>query len=106
LREHLDQVPASPDPKVEVLGDAPGPELLFGRCRHATKEEILAGLPPRLEADRIIDIFFMSMESHPSRFAASIEYHPLTLPAMLHKPTFLKEVRAHNVSLIWGLMEI
>jgi len=73
LREHLDQVPVSPDPDDEVVNEVPGPELLFGRNAHATREELLASLPPRPEADRLIDTFFISMESHPSMFTTSIE---------------------------------
>ncbi|KAI4629210.1 uncharacterized protein J4E87_003472 [Alternaria ethzedia] len=76
LREHLDQVPVSPDPDDEVANEVPGPELLFGRNLHATREELLAALPPRPEADRLIDTFFISMESHPT---------------LIHKPTFLKQ---------------
>ncbi|KAI4950473.1 hypothetical protein J4E91_004356 [Alternaria rosae] len=76
LREHLDQVPISPDPEDEVVNDVPGPELLFGRYGQATREELLAALPPRSEADRLIDTFFISMESHAT---------------LIHKPTFLKQ---------------
>ncbi|CAN9266679.1 unnamed protein product [Alternaria alternata] len=75
LREHLDQIPTSTIPRDEILDDVPGPELLFGRYPHATKEELLAALPPRSEADRFVNTFFVSMETHPT---------------LIHKPTFLK----------------
>jgi hypothetical protein len=73
LREHLDQIPTSTIPRDGVLDDVPGPELLFGRYPHATKEELLANLPPRSEADRLIDTFFVSMEAHPSKLALRLE---------------------------------
>ena len=101
LREHLDQVPVSPDPDDEVVNEVPGPELLFGRNAHATREELLAALPPRSEADRLIDTFFISMESHPSMFTTSIEECPLMSAALIHKPTFLKQVRPYGHLHLW-----
>ena len=101
LREHLDQMPVSLDPGDEVVNEVPGPDLLFGRNVHATKEELLAALPPRPEADRLIDTFFISMESHPSMFTTSIEERPLMSPALIHKPTFLKQVRPYDYFHLW-----
>ncbi|KAH8625688.1 fungal specific transcription factor domain containing protein [Alternaria alternata] len=93
LREHLDQIPTSTIPRDEVLDDVPGPELLFGRCPHATKDELLAALPPRSEADRFVNTFFVSMETHPSKLVTPLISHQLTPLALIHKPTFLKRVR-------------
>ncbi|KNG47961.1 fungal-specific transcription factor domain-containing protein [Stemphylium lycopersici] len=76
LREYLDQMPASASPKDDVLEETPGPELLFGKQRHATKEELIAAVPHRQEADQLIDTFFASMDTHPT---------------ILHKPTFLDQ---------------
>ncbi|KAI4666121.1 uncharacterized protein J4E78_003588 [Alternaria triticimaculans] len=101
LREHLDQVPVSPDPDDEVANEVPGPELLFGRNLHATREELLAALPLRPEADRLIDTFFISMESHPSMFTTSIEERPLISPALIHKPTFLKQLMITQYNELW-----
>lgn len=93
LREHLDQIPTSTVSRDEVLDDVPGPELLFGRYPHATKEELLAALPPRSEADRLINTFFVSMETHPSKSALPIRSDRLTFAVLIHKPTFLNKVR-------------
>ncbi|CAG8982226.1 hypothetical protein HYALB_00014052 [Hymenoscyphus albidus] len=51
------------------------PLLLFGRKNHATKQEILAGLPPRNIADRLVAKYFNSWVMSP----------------VLHRVTFLKE---------------
>ena len=93
LREHLDQIPTSTFPRDEVLDEAPGPELLFGRNSHATKEELLAALPPRSEADRLVDTFFVSMDTHPSKLATPLITQQLTSVVLIHKPTFLKKVK-------------
>lgn len=92
LREHLDHMPASPSPKDELQEDIPGPELLFGRHRHATKEEIIAALPPRTEVDNLVETFFLSMDTHPSKPATQSKMYLLITAAILHKPTFLKQV--------------
>ena len=42
-----------------------GPELLFGQNLHATREEIMAGLPPKAEADQLIIAYFGSMDMAP-----------------------------------------
>ncbi|EFQ85942.1 hypothetical protein PTT_18965 [Pyrenophora teres f. teres 0-1] len=95
LREHLDHIPESPSPKDELHEDIPGPELLFGRHTHATKEQILAALPPKTEIDDLLETFFQSMDTH---------------PIILHKPTFLKQYRnfwaqPFNTSVMWiGLL--
>lgn len=93
LREHLDQIPTSITPRDEVLDDVPGPELLFGCHPHATKEELLAALPPRSEADRLVNTFFVSLETHPSKLVTPLISRRLTSLALIHKPTFLKRVR-------------
>ncbi|KAI0592681.1 fungal specific transcription factor domain containing protein [Pyrenophora tritici-repentis] len=95
LREHLDHIPESPSPKDELHEDIPGPELLFGRHTHATKEQILASLPPKSEADDLLETFFQSMDTHPT---------------ILHKPTFLKQyqnfwAQPFKTSVMWiGLL--
>lgn len=66
LREHLDQIPSSADAEHEGSEGISGPEILFGRQRIATKEDILAALPPRREADLLIDTFFAMMDTHAS----------------------------------------
>ncbi|KAI8934105.1 hypothetical protein NX059_008867 [Plenodomus lindquistii] len=91
LREHLDQIPITDHIGSGPQGDVPGPELLFGRHKHATKEELLAALPPRAEANHLIDTFFKSMD---------------TAPTLLHKRTFLHEydtfwTRPFETSTMW-----
>ncbi|CAO2658570.1 Nn.00g062930.m01.CDS01 [Neocucurbitaria sp. VM-36] len=76
LREHLDQIPTSASARDESQEDVLGPDLLFGRQSHATKQELLAALPLRSEADQLINTYFASMD---------------TAPSLMHRPTFLKE---------------
>lgn len=76
LREHLDQIPASSDTKCDELEEASCPEILFGRQRFATKEDILAAMPPRLEADQLMNTFFVKLDTHAT---------------LLHRPTFIKQ---------------
>ncbi|KAF1849742.1 uncharacterized protein K460DRAFT_372178 [Cucurbitaria berberidis CBS 394.84] len=73
LREHLDQIPTSASAKDDNKVEICGPDLLFGGQRHATKQELLAALPPRADVDLLIDTFFASMDTAPG------------------KPTFLRE---------------
>jgi hypothetical protein len=67
LREHLDRIPTSANPTNDAQHDIPGPDLLFGRQRHTTQQEILAALPPRSEADQLLDRFFSSLDTAPSK---------------------------------------
>lgn len=93
LKEHLDQIPTSASARDESQGDILGPDLLFGRQSHATKQELLAALPPRSEADQLIDAYFSSMDTAPCKTTAQYRSRLLTEAAMMHRPTFLKEVR-------------
>jgi hypothetical protein len=34
------------------------PEIIFGHCKYATKQEILAAVPPRPIVDRLVAGFF------------------------------------------------
>jgi hypothetical protein len=67
LKEHLDQIPTSAHAQDNNTVDIPAPDLLFGRQRHATKQELLAALPPRSEADQLIAAYFVSMNTAPSK---------------------------------------
>jgi hypothetical protein len=60
-------MPTSARAQDDDNGDLPGPDLLFGRQRHATKQELLAALPPRSEADLLVAAFFSSMSTAPSK---------------------------------------
>ncbi|KAL5114286.1 hypothetical protein ACEQ8H_007806 [Pleosporales sp. CAS-2024a] len=91
LKEHLDQIPNSAHARDNNAGDLPGPDILFGRQRHATKQELLAALPPRSEANQLVFGYFVSVG---------------TLPMMLHRPSFYKEyeafwLRPFEVSEMW-----
>ncbi|OAL47179.1 hypothetical protein IQ07DRAFT_602601 [Pyrenochaeta sp. DS3sAY3a] len=94
LREHLDQIPTSAQSSGSQ-GDNHGPDLLFGRQRHASKQELLAALPPRSEADQLVETCLASMD---------------TGPTLLHKSTFLREyndfwIRPFETSTMWlGLL--
>jgi hypothetical protein len=70
LREHLDEIPTSAPSRDGSQADIPGPDLLFGHRRHATKQELLAALPPRTEADQLLSVFFTSMDTS----ASMLEY--------------------------------
>ncbi|KAJ4985215.1 fungal specific transcription factor [Stagonosporopsis vannaccii] len=76
LREHLDDIPTTAHSRDDTSTDVPGPDILFGRQRHASRQELLAALPPRTEADSLISTYFASMD---------------TSPNLVHKPTFLRE---------------
>jgi hypothetical protein len=67
LKEHLDQIPTSAHAQDNNIVDIPAPDLLFGRQRHATKQELLAALPPRSEADQLIAAYFVSTNTYPSK---------------------------------------
>jgi hypothetical protein len=83
LKEHLDHIPTSAHARDDISGEIAGPDLLFGRQRHATKQELLAALPPRTEADQMIAAYFESMHSAPSKRS------PLySLPYTEHYSTF------------------
>ncbi|KAG9239362.1 hypothetical protein BJ875DRAFT_188438 [Amylocarpus encephaloides] len=63
---------ASETPDLSV-GD---PQLLFGLNSRATKQEIIASLPPRPQVDRLVSSYFESMDM---------------APVIVHVRTFLKE---------------
>lgn len=67
LREHLDEIPTTAHSRDDNSADVPGPDILFGRQRHASKQELLAALPPRTEADSLISTYFASMDTSPSK---------------------------------------
>ncbi|ORY11155.1 fungal-specific transcription factor domain-domain-containing protein [Clohesyomyces aquaticus] len=74
LKDELDQIPTSAQPR-DRRSELQGPDLLFGRHHHATREEILIDIPSRAEADKLVATYFFAMEMG---------------PALLHRPTFLK----------------
>ncbi|EUC41104.1 hypothetical protein COCMIDRAFT_107095 [Bipolaris oryzae ATCC 44560] len=87
LREHLDQIPTSSDARCDESEEASRPEILFGRQRFATKEDILAAMPPRLEVDQLVETFFTTMDTHASRHLSSKQYenfwlNPFETPTM------------------------
>lgn len=50
--------------------DLSGPQLLYGNPQYATKEEILASVPVRPVADRLLSSFFNLFEMSPGEFSA------------------------------------
>lgn len=72
LKEHLDQIPTSAHAQDKNVEDIAGPDLLFGRQRHATKQELLAALPLRQEADQLLAAYFVSMNTAPSKYRSSL----------------------------------
>ena len=67
LREHLDEIPTTAHARDDTSTEVPGPDILFGRQRHASKQELLAALPPKTEADQLISTYFASMDTSPSK---------------------------------------
>jgi hypothetical protein len=76
LRGELDDIPTTAQPRDSSQEEIDGPDLLFGRQRHVTKNEILAAIPPRAEADEMVNAYFQAMDM---------------APAVLHRPTFMRE---------------
>ncbi|KAL4974568.1 hypothetical protein BDW66DRAFT_161134 [Aspergillus desertorum] len=60
--------------------DRNGAFLLYGRCRPASRDEILAALPPRYAVDRYISRYFNNLD--------------LVSSAAVHGPVFLREYEA------------
>ena len=59
------------------LAGPPGPELLLGSVRSATRAEVMAALPSRAVMDTLVEEFFAT---------------PDMGCALYHVPTFMKEV--------------
>lgn len=101
LREHLDEIPTTAHSQDDSSTEVPGPGILFGRQRHASKQELLAALPPRTEADQLVFTYFASMDTLSSKFQGCckmvVGQHWLTDADLVHRPTFLKEVRTFTV---------
>ncbi|KAF2108252.1 fungal-specific transcription factor domain-containing protein [Lophiotrema nucula] len=95
LREHLDEIPSTAQPRDPTQSEIIGPDLLFGRQKHANLNELLAAIPSKPEADRLLATYFTSMDMS---------------GAIIHKPTFLKEYeqfwrQPFEVSIMWlGLL--
>ncbi|KAJ0115490.1 hypothetical protein J7T55_012770 [Diaporthe amygdali] len=75
-----------------------GSSLLFHQVGQIDHMEILSTLPPKLEVDRLVHTFF------------DRQTFPITVPPILHKPTFMREYEDHwkdpsKTNLIWlGLL--
>jgi hypothetical protein len=74
LKEHLDQIPTSAHAQDNNVTDIPGPDILFARQRHVTKQELLAALPPRSEADQLVTAYFVSMNTAPSKHQTNVQH--------------------------------
>ncbi|KAI0888504.1 fungal-specific transcription factor domain-containing protein [Annulohypoxylon maeteangense] len=97
LKDHLEEEESQNTHQVTETPefDITGPQLLYGCSRHANKEELLASVPPRQVADRLVSHYFNSFEMS---------------PAILHSHQFLKEYEQFwespsTTSFIWlGLL--
>jgi hypothetical protein len=74
LKEHLDQIPTSAHAQDNNTADIPGPDILFARQHHVTKQELLVALPPRSEADQLVTAYFNSMHTAPSKHQRIIQH--------------------------------
>jgi hypothetical protein len=75
-----------------------GSSLLFGQVKQIEILEILANVPPKSKSDKLIQQFF-DHETFPITVARKLRLlvfrtsHKLTkLPAIIHEPTFMREV--------------
>jgi hypothetical protein len=75
LKDELDQIASEPQPYSQT-GDDAGPELLLGVKTHATRQDIIAGLPPKYEADQLMERYWSLVD---------------VAPAIMHKPKFIRE---------------
>ncbi|KAF2729194.1 hypothetical protein EJ04DRAFT_580819 [Polyplosphaeria fusca] len=62
IREELDQIPVVGQPRDFARGELPGPDLLFTLRKSLTRNEILAAIPARAEADELLHAYFASMD--------------------------------------------
>jgi hypothetical protein len=77
LRDELDRIATTNQPRDSMEPEVSGPDLLFGGQRHATKGEILSAVPPRAEVDELIESYFSTLD---------------LASTTVHKPTFMREV--------------
>lgn len=75
LKGELDQIAADVPPQDNVIEDA-GPELLLGLKRYTTRQDIIAGLPPRSEADQLVESYWKFVN---------------VAPTIMHRPKFQRE---------------
>jgi len=95
LKDSLENVPGTnADDNLDV-SDSIGPELLLGEQKQVKAQDLLAAIPPRHIADRLV-----------SQFVKSVEIAPM----VLHIPTFLNEYEhfwghREQTSILWiGLL--
>ncbi|KAL2845926.1 hypothetical protein BJY01DRAFT_213775 [Aspergillus pseudoustus] len=75
-----------------------GTSLLFSQVQPVDIAEIIASLPPKPEIDKLLQWFF------------DYDSFPLSIPPILHQPTFMREYNGHwkdpsQTSMIWiGLL--
>lgn len=75
LKGELDQIASESTPHNEADSDE-GPELLFGLRTHVTRQDILASLPPKAEADILLERYWKFVD---------------VAPTIMHRPKFLRE---------------
>ncbi|KAL5449359.1 hypothetical protein PMIN05_001398 [Paraphaeosphaeria minitans] len=78
IKDELDQIASEPQPYSHT-GDNLGPELLLGINTQATREDIIAGLPPKAEADILLQRYWNFVD---------------VAPTIMHKPKFVREYNA------------
>lgn len=78
LKDHFERederllVRCSSEPPKPYLA---GPQLLYGCPRYATKEEILAAIPPRPVVDRLISRYFNALDMAPGQSVQQMLYY-------------------------------
>lgn len=75
IKDELDQIGSEP----QSLGhpdDERGPELLHGNNTQATRQDIIAALPPKSEADILLERYWKFLDA---------------APTIMHRPKFIRE---------------
>ncbi|KAF1975958.1 hypothetical protein BU23DRAFT_456653 [Bimuria novae-zelandiae CBS 107.79] len=75
LKGELDQIASDP-PQPRRPDEDVGPELLLGLRSHVTRQDIIAGLPCKPEADQILERYWLFVD---------------IAPTIMHKPKFIRE---------------
>lgn len=90
LKGELDDIASDPPPENDEDSN-PGPELLIGLKSRPTRQEILASLPPRAEADQLLAMYWKFVD---------------VASTIMHKPKFLRDydqfwTRPNETPIMW-----
>ncbi|KAL4940975.1 hypothetical protein BDV06DRAFT_213049 [Aspergillus oleicola] len=98
LKEVWKDVEDEADAMPALSNSVDGTSLLFNQVERADMQTILSSLPPKAEADRLLQWFFDRTN------------FPIAVPPIIHEPTFMREYEEHwknptQTSIMWiGLL--